>query len=393
MAIVNQNNPFGTTSGVVHSNAPGNTPSTAPDVYSTGVVNPPISNSPNNAGINKFDYSGFDSFGNNPDSGLSDGNPLKQLITPNNTAGSYSPNNPLSQLVTPNNTTGSFSPNNPVNQLVTPTNTAGSFSPSNPVNQLTSQSNAPAIQRPAYSTTVPTNNTRNPAFQAGSAPIAPLTSAQQITTPNYSPKPGSSAQSNPFMPLSFQSNPTVTDPVNGTVGINQKQFATPGSAEWLANMLGVGYFQGQQVTGPAGSQNQGAEMLGSQNGPNINAGLAADIWNRYGAANPEYAKYLIMRDLQPGGTQQPDYSQWVQQNGTVNPATSSPTQSQPLPQNTYLQGSQPPPQNNTNDFMSSINAILQLLGSLGIVSNGQGYQRPPALTPNNTNSAYWSKFA
>ncbi len=99
-----------------------------------------------------------------------------------------------------------------------------------------------------------------------------------------------------FVP-SYQQNVTMTNPgPNGPVtqGAASGQFATPGTAQWVAQQTG-----GQAVgrTPSVGSFSTGDQQMVNYGGSDLNAGLMANNFAQYGNAPGSYGQMLNARDI------------------------------------------------------------------------------------------------
>ncbi len=99
-----------------------------------------------------------------------------------------------------------------------------------------------------------------------------------------------------FVP-SYQQNVTMTNPgPNGPVtqGAASGQFATPGTAQWVAQQTG-----GQAVgrTPSVGSFSTGDQQMINYGGSDLNAGLMANNFAQYGNAPGSYGQMLNARDI------------------------------------------------------------------------------------------------
>ncbi len=99
-----------------------------------------------------------------------------------------------------------------------------------------------------------------------------------------------------FVP-SYQQNVTMTNPgPNGPVtqGAASGQFATPGTAQWVAQQTG-----GQAVgrTPSVGSFSTGDQQMVNYGGSDLNAGLMANNFAQYGNAPGSYGQMLNSRDI------------------------------------------------------------------------------------------------
>ncbi len=96
--------------------------------------------------------------------------------------------------------------------------------------------------------------------------------------------------------FNYLSGVTSANPLGGTNAVNSTQFATPGSAQALASRLG-GNAYGLQLQGPGYGFSQPMQQIRFGNGQEINAGLAGDLYSKYGSAPGTYGNYLVNRDV------------------------------------------------------------------------------------------------
>ncbi len=184
----------------------------------------------------------------------------------------------------------------------------------------------------------------------------------QVWSPQSQPQQNSG--SNPF---SFLQGGLVADPLfpNGQA-VNSSQYATPQSAQQIAQLLG-GSISGANITGPGGAFTNDQQEISFPNGFKVNAGLVASLINSQGL---EAAKKAIQNDMAKFG-----------QAPSIDPHN---LQAQPsLPTAPNSSGG-----NQNQDFMSQIMGLLALLQKLGI-----GTQRPPTMPASNSNGNFFSKFA
>ncbi len=109
---------------------------------------------------------------------------------------------------------------------------------------------------------------------------------------------GGGAATTPPKPFAFNylSGVTSANPMGGSNAVNPTQFATPGSAQDLAKQLG-GQAYGLNLEGPGNGFSQAMQQIKFGNGREINAGLAGDLYGKYGSAPGTYGNYLVNRDV------------------------------------------------------------------------------------------------
>lgn len=113
---------------------------------------------------------------------------------------------------------------------------------------------------------------------------------------------------------SYLQNPTVSSFAPGGGSITQQgnplQWASSAAANSLAQNLG-GTVKDLSIGGPGISWSDPQKLIqyGGANGPQVNAGLTADTFNRYGNSPTGYGSYLADRDKT--GNQTQGYSEWA----------------------------------------------------------------------------------
>lgn len=129
-----------------------------------------------------------------------------------------------------------------------------------------------------------------PGQSAATAPGAASTSNTPIPT-NVAPPPNGQPATTPA-PYSWLQGVTSANPFGGTNPTNPSQFATPQTAADIAKLFGQTPY-GINLSGPGNAWSQPMQMFG----PGVNAGLAADLLNRYGSAPGSYGFNLVNRDV------------------------------------------------------------------------------------------------
>jgi hypothetical protein len=153
-----------------------------------------------------------------------------------------------------------------------------------------------------------------PSDHSGQIPVAARASRQVLDTPDsatessfnplaiFEPKPvegGSATQpaapresagttSAPFIP-EFQQNLEVVSAYGGSSPLNPIYFATPETAQWIANQFGTGEVVARpyNATGGPYTANGTEYYIRLKNGGLVNAGLLADYYQRMPAAEAD----------------------------------------------------------------------------------------------------------
>ncbi|HXA04229.1 MAG TPA: hypothetical protein VNY30_05300 [Bryobacteraceae bacterium] len=152
---------------------------------------------------------------------------------------------------------------------------AGDGSRQNPV---TSQPGGQILDTPAAGT----QSTFNPLaiFEPKAAPGESSTGAQ-------APQPADE-NGTPFVP-EFQQNLEVVSAYGGSSALNPIYFATPATAQWIADKYGTGEVVAKpyDATGGPYSANGTEYYIQLQNGKLVNAGLLADYYQRMSASEAD----------------------------------------------------------------------------------------------------------
>ncbi len=277
----------------------------------------------------------------------------------------------------------------------------------------------------------PTTNSMNTAPQTPGAPAA---------APGQPPAiPNNLGTAGMFGPDAWQNGINISSGIGEggqTINMpgNSRQWATGNTANTLAQKLG-GTVVDQQLEGPGLGYSSPQKQLQFQNGKQLNAGLVADTYSRYGDDPTGYGQYLVNRDMT--GNQQ-NYGDWAhaQPGFKINPnlANTGPgmgtftadqqsqgpanASSQGLQNGMGLQGGQPGQgnpggygqfsQNQQGQYgpggqgsqffsqMAQLMPFLQMLGLGGGFGGQQAPQRPPRLPyPSGGHGGYpyYSRFA
>lgn len=237
-------------------------------------------------------------------------------------------------------------------------------------------------------------------------------------------------------PGNWQQGVTITSPDDhgGTItqNANPYQWASSGAANQVASQFGGRAF-GANIDMPGGSYSSPQNMVGFDNGRQINAGLAGDVLGKYGSGPGSYGTYLVDRDINPDYANAPTYDQWASTKPGYTPGSRAPGgeqvdpafaayasgqtasynrdgqsgqpgqpgQGQPIPPRpqqfqtqpiggaTGLPGQQ---QGQQGSYFQQMGPILQLLSMLGLFG-GQQRQRPPALAQGAQGFPFYSRFA
>jgi len=135
-----------------------------------------------------------------------------------------------------------------------------------------------------------------PGSSSGSS-STPAAATDQPAAQATTPKPPASQPSQPASPAPdplFEANVTGTGPFGGTSIYNSTQFATAETAQKMADLVG-----GKEQDFTLGLYTTSApirEIVGAGANP-LNAGLVADLFQKYGDAPNSYAWQVIDRDL------------------------------------------------------------------------------------------------
>jgi hypothetical protein len=123
----------------------------------------------------------------------------------------------------------------------------------------------------------------------GSSPAPAVTAA-------VSPASASGPASSSSQPSSlFDASVTGTNP-DGSINVyNPVQFATASTAQAMAKLVG-GQVQAENLSGPLTRTAPELDIVGAGANP-LNAGLVADLFNKYGTAPGSYAWQVIDSDL------------------------------------------------------------------------------------------------
>jgi hypothetical protein len=102
------------------------------------------------------------------------------------------------------------------------------------------------------------------------------------------PSPSASTANPPFVPK-FQQNLEVVSAYGGSSALNPIYFATPETAQWIANKYGTGEVVARPYDATSGpySANGTEYYIRVQNGSLVNAGLLADCYQRMSAAEAD----------------------------------------------------------------------------------------------------------
>jgi hypothetical protein len=159
---------------------------------------------------------------------------------------------------------------------------------------------------------VPTPKPEAASGSSGQNPVTSQPSSQVLDTPAtgtqstfnplaiFEPKPGPSGNTGaqapqpagstgtPFVP-EFQQNLEVVSAYGGSSPLNPIYFATPATAQWIANRYGTGEVVARpyDATGDPYSANGTEYSIRLQNGKLVNAGLLADYYQRMPAAEAD----------------------------------------------------------------------------------------------------------
>jgi|SRR5579863_2716698 len=170
-----------------------------------------------------------------------------------------------------------------------PTPKPEAASGSNSQNSVTSQPGSQVLDTPASGTP----STFNPLaiFEPKPAPGDSTVSQPGATQP-------ASATGTPFVP-EFQQNLEVVSAYGGSSALNPIYFATPATAQWIANKYGNGEVVAKpyDATGGPYSANGTEYYIQLQSGKLVNAGLLADYYQRM---SPSEADSVIRQGLGEG---------------------------------------------------------------------------------------------
>lgn len=133
---------------------------------------------------------------------------------------------------------------------------------------------------------------------SSSQPAAAATTPKPAAAPPASPS-APSAPAQPTPPATstadlWETSVTGTGPYGGTWNYNPLQFATPQTAEQMAQIVG-GQVQADTL-GLYTTSSPILEITGAGDNP-LNAGLVADLFQKYGDQQGSYAWTVIDRDL------------------------------------------------------------------------------------------------
>lgn len=142
----------------------------------------------------------------------------------------------------------------------------------------------------AYGILPGSNSTPSSSQPAAAAP-APTPAAAQPAAPSAPAQQTSPAASTTDL---WESSVTGTGPYGGTWNYNPLQFATPQTAEQMAQIVG-GQVQADTL-GLYTTSSPILEITGAGDNP-LNAGLVADLFQKYGDQQGSYAWTVIDRDL------------------------------------------------------------------------------------------------
>lgn len=122
------------------------------------------------------------------------------------------------------------------------------------------------------------------------ATVQPATTATAAT-------PAASAPTEPALPTGdlWETSVTGTGPYGSTTVYNPIQFATAQTAQQMAQIVG-GQEQDFTLGGPYTTSSPIREIVGAGDNP-LNAGLVADLFQKYGDQQGSYAWQVIDRDL------------------------------------------------------------------------------------------------
>jgi hypothetical protein len=136
---------------------------------------------------------------------------------------------------------------------------------------------------PSSSQLIPTTV---PAAPAAAQPTQPA-----ATTPAQPAQPATSTST----PDLWETSVTGTGPFGSTSVYNPTQFATAQTAQQMAQIVG-GQEQDFTLGGPYTTSSPIREIVGAGDNP-LNAGLVADLFQKYGDQQGSYAWTVIDRDL------------------------------------------------------------------------------------------------
>jgi len=169
-----------------------------------------------------------------------------------------------------------------------------------PIQPGTQPAAQPATTQPASTTKV------NPEWQAFEELFSQPVVRASGSTPSSSPQPAPAAApaapaatettqpSTPSEGSLWETSVTGTGPYGGTWNYNPLQFATAQTAEQMAQIVGG---QEQDFTlGLYTTSSPIREIVGAGDNP-LNAGLVADLFQKYGEQQGSYAWTVIDRDL------------------------------------------------------------------------------------------------
>ncbi len=135
--------------------------------------------------------------------------------------------------------------------------------------------------------TLPGSGSAPSSTQPAATAATPATTAPAATQP--------SAPSTPAPAALFESSVTGTGPYNSFTVYNTTQFATAQTAQQMAQIVG-GQEQDMQLGGLYTTSAPIREIVGAGDNP-LNAGLVADLFQKYGDQPGSYAWQVIDRDL------------------------------------------------------------------------------------------------